>query len=249
MDLSPSEIRSQSFSRSLRGCNPQEVESFLEQTASRVESLLETQDTLKERIETLEEKLEEIGDATGKIRSAKSELSQRRSNVEREEEALARKRKSVSRQEEELQAQREAVLQIVSRLQGMMRREANNLQNLDDSPAPTSSQQAPADPTPDTGEREKSTQEWIDSLFPNRLGTGDASDAGTSQENPGSTESSDTASSKSKSRSQFEAIKKDVQDRNASNTSSSASSSSDDKDDEKPPTSELERIWDIFDES
>jgi len=247
MDLSPSEIRSQSFSRSLRGCNPQEVESFLEQTASRVESLLETQDTLKERIETLEEKLEEIGDATGKIRSAKSELSQRRSNVEREEEALARKRKSVSRQEEELQAQREAVLQIVSRLQGMMRREANNLQNLDDSPAPTSSQQAPADPTPDTGEREKSTQEWIDSLFPNRLGTGDASDAGTSQENPGSTESSDTASSKSKSRSQFEAIKKDVQDRNASNTS--ASSSSDDKDDEKPPTSELERIWDIFDES
>ena len=264
MDLSPSEIRSQSFSRSLRGCNPQEVESFLERTADRVESLLKTQESLEERVEKLESKLDEIGDATGKIRSAKSELSQRRSDVEREEKTLSRKRRSLAQKEEELEAQRAEILQIVSRLQGMMRREANNLQDLSDPSAPTPSEKPSTEGTSESGEREKSTQEWIDSLFPNRLGAGDAASANraSKQNNPGANKAGSTATSgssspSSESRSQFEAIKEDVQGRNASESSSSPASSSQstassggtDEEEDKPSTSELERIWDIFDES
>jgi hypothetical protein len=187
--------------------------------------------------------------------------------VEREEENLAQKRQSLAQKEDELEAQRAEILQIVSRLQGMMRREANNLQDLTEPSASAPAEQPSTESAPESEEREKSTQEWIDSLFPNRLGAGDAPSANSTSKpssagatKTGSTKTgpaaaSESSSTSSESRSQFEAIKEDVQERTSSQassspSSSSSSSSSNETDDEdKPSTSELERIWDIFDES
>ena len=252
MDLSPSEIRSHSFSRSLRGCSPQEVESFLERVADQVASLADARDRMQDRINNLEAKLDEIGDATGKIRSAKSELSQRQSDLAQEEERLTRRRQHLDRRQAKLDEQRDAILQIVSRLQGVMRREINNLQGID---APSSTSSAAPSPSPssadtkDTSEREKSTQEWIDSLFPNRLGAAESGNAAaqSSSASPSRPDSSDSPEPgpPSQREAQFEAIKEDVKDRTASEAPSGTTSSDDE---EKPSTSELERIWDIFEE-
>ena len=97
----------------------------------------------------------------------------------------------------------------------------------------------------DRKKKERTKQEWIDSLFPNRLGAGQkAAVPSPPKETPAEPASARPAEGqKSSGSSHFEAIKRDVQSQEKEPTGRS------DGESEKPSTNELERIWDIFDES
>jgi len=97
----------------------------------------------------------------------------------------------------------------------------------------------------DRKKKERTKQEWIDSLFPNRLGAGEkAAVQSPPKETPAEPASARPAEGqKSSGSSHFEAIKQDVQSKEKEPTGRS------DGESEEPSTNELERIWDIFDES
>jgi hypothetical protein len=97
--------------------------------------------------------------------------------------------------------------------------------------------------------KKKTKQEWIDSLFPNRLGAGDApkQEGGqeqAQQEHLQQSSREPAEGQKSSGSSHFEAIKQDVQ-KNGSAPAKPTSSN----DEDNPSTNELERIWDIFDQT
>lgn len=94
--------------------------------------------------------------------------------------------------------------------------------------------------------KERTKQEWIDSLFPNRLGAGEKAAVPSPPPNETTAEPASTRSAegqKSSGSSHFEAIKQDVQSQENGSSGRAKGESED------PPTNELERIWDIFDES
>lgn len=60
MKLTPINIKTQEFTKSLRGYDTEEVKAFLEKLSNEVESLMQENDELKEEVEFLNIKLEEF---------------------------------------------------------------------------------------------------------------------------------------------------------------------------------------------
>jgi DivIVA domain-containing protein len=231
MPLSASHIRNRSFSKGLRGLDADEVHSFLDTVADRWAELVS-------RIDTLEAKLDEIGDTADKVQTAKEraealqeEMRTREQRLDEREAALAERRDELDRKEAKLRS-------IAERLRTTLRDETRALSSL-----AGESSAADASAERDDSE-EKSTDEWVDSLFPNRLPENDpaGTDSGAAPTDAASDEDL------SASESQFEAIKQDVQGMQEEPGREPSAASSDDEEDEAPPTQEMDRIWDVFDE-
>lgn len=94
IDLTPLDVRKKAgdFTKSLRGYDPQQVESFLELAAERLEELVKENLTLKERVERLAEQVEAqsgrekaVNDALVTAQQLREEIS---ASAEREADAL-----------------------------------------------------------------------------------------------------------------------------------------------------------------
>ena len=250
MEYSPSDIRHRSFSKGLRGFKTGEVQSFLN-------GLADAWEEKEERIENLESKLKKTRERT----------EDREEKLDMKEESLTQLEQSLSEREEEVEQKEKELRAITQRLQNTLENETDALTslgdgdesasteefNLDDSTAQPASARtngksgassrssAGASKSNATSEsKEKTSEEWVDSLFPNRLpgAEGDDADDAAESDEPKKKE-------KSASESQFEAIKEDVQGKSANSSSSSAE---EEDEDTAPPTDEMERIWDVFDD-
>lgn len=253
MEYSASDIRHRSFSKGLRGFKTGEVQSFLN-------GLADAWEEKEERIENLEAKLEKTRERT----------EEREEKLDMKEESLTQLEQSLDEREEELEQKEKELRAITQRLQSTLENEADALTslgdgeagasteefNLDDSAAQpasertngksgassssTASSSGASKSNATSDSKEKTSEEWVDSLFPNRLPGAEGDDAS-------EVEDSDEPKKKEKSasESQFEAIKEDVQGKSADTSSASAE---EDDDDTAPPTDEMERIWDVFDD-
>jgi DivIVA domain-containing protein len=253
MELSASDIRNRSFSSGLRGLDEEEVYSFLNQVADQW-------DELEERVNALQAKLDEIGDSAGKARRAKEraeelkeEVQARKQRLDEREQALERRERDLDEREDEVETKQSELQSVAKRLQDVVRQEQETLSRIapdgaTPEPATTterSNGQSASDTSSESTEskeesQEKTTEEWVDSLFPNRLpgneptATSDTSDIGEEEEE----EEEDVSASKS----QFEAIKQDVQGMDAEEDDAA------EEEDDGPDTEEMDRIWDVFDD-
>jgi len=251
MEYSASDIRHRSFSKGLRGFKTGEVQSFLN-------GLADAWEEKEERIENLESKLEKTRERT----------EEREEKLDMKEESLTQLEESLNEREEELEQKEKELRVITQRLQNTLQNETDALASLGDGEgaatdefdlddeaaqpaARTNGTAGSSASSPSAGSgsstsnatsdsKEKTSEEWVDSLFPNRLpgAEDDADDESVGSDEP-------TKKEKSASESQFEAIKEDVQGKSADSASAPAE---DDDEDTAPPTDEMERIWDVFDD-
>lgn len=243
MGFSSSDIRDRSFSKGLRGFKQNEVHSFLDHVA-------EKWDEMTDHVETLEADLDEANSRLERIEAAKNNAEERLKDMEDKEARLDEKEKELEQKEARLRS-------IASRLRTTLEEEQQELARFGtpDETAATSAPASDSQPTPDperangetpsesssaptpsdsgTSSDDATTEEWVDSLFPNRLPETDDDDQ----------ESSDVAEEETEEASQFEAIKEDVQGMEADDEESSSEDS-----EEAPPTDEMEQIWDVFDD-
>lgn len=307
MDLTPSDVRNHSFSRSLRGFDAEEVKAYLESIADKIAAVSGEREELKTRIESLEKKVERYGavarvldetiddtsrsteelvqDVKAKLNAADEDAKEVARNAEEQAHAIRRKTAqlheqirdqadAVTQERRDLARRQEKLMGIAAQLTEVMGGEIKSkpTPSNDGAAAQTSTPPTlysggtpgPAADTPQKSEpaetpkekKKKTKQEWIDSLFPNRLGAGDTPQR---QEAPQNKEGSQQPSEesrepaegqKSSGSSHFEAIKQDVQNQGGGGPRKPSGTSSDASEDEDgPSTNELERIWDIFDQT
>lgn len=307
MDLTPSDVRNHSFSRSLRGFDAEEVKAYLESVADEIAAVSGEREELKTRIESLEKKVERYGavarvldetiddtsrsteelvrDVKAKLNAADEDAKEVARNAEEQAHAIRRKTAqlheqirdqadSVAKERRDLAQRQEKLMNIAAQLTEVMGGEINSrpMPSSDGATAQSSTPPtlysggtpSPAAGTPPQDEsaqtpkekKQKTKQEWIDSLFPNRLGAGDAPQG---QEAPQAQEGAQqqpeaarepAEGQKSSGSSHFEAIKQDVQKQEGgAPRKSSGKPSESSKDEDSPSTNELERIWDIFDQT
>ena len=197
-------------------------------------------------------------DANEVARSAEEQARAIRRKTAQLHEKIREQADTVSRERRDLAHRQEKLMGIVTQLTEVLGSE------IESTPLSTSDGAANERSTPPTlysggtpqteseqkPKKEKTKQEWIDSLFPNRLGAGNTPQQQNTQQNQAEQERSQQSSrepsegQKSSGSSHFEAIKQDVQ---KSGSAPSKPKSSDDED--SPSTNELERIWDIFDQT
>lgn len=254
MEISASDIRNRSFSKSLRGLTEEEVYTFLNEIADRWSKREERTQKLEGRVQTLKGKLDEIGDTADKVQEARQRAQTLQKEAEKKQKRLAEKEQELTEKQERLERTQAKLRSVANHLQDTLQEQQRTLSSLGlQNGSATPQDQPPASPSSsdqsngksDSSSNEKSTEEWVDSLFPNRLPEKDAGGAPTEEpENP----SDETGEGDmSASESQFEAIKEDVQGMD-SEGSQNASKANQGEEEESPPTDEMNRIWDVFDE-
>ncbi len=210
-----------------------------------------------------------VRDVKAKLNAADEDAREVARNAEEQARAIRRKTAqlheqireqadTVSRERRDLAHRQEKLMSIAAQLTEVLGGD------VDSTPVSTSDGAANEKSTPPTlysggtpqnqseqkPKKKKTKQEWIDSLFPNRLGAGDApqqedaTQERPQQERPQQSSRQPAEGQKSSGSSHFEAIKQDVQ-KNGSTPSKMTSSD----DEDSPSTNELERIWDIFDQT
>lgn len=239
MELSAPNIRNRSFSQGLRGLDKNEVYSFLDEVADRWAEMAK-------RIETLEAKLNEIGNTANKVQATKERAEALQEELRTKEQRLDEREQELNERQGRLETKEAKLRSIADRLEDTLQEEAQALSTLTDDGASSSDAPAEAD---DSGD--KSTEEWVDSLFPNRL-PGNESAAASAQDEPAAEDDAEEENL-SASESQFEAIKQDVQgmeeEREEVPAPRNGRAAHDDQEEsESPPTEEMNQIWDVFDE-
>lgn len=262
MDISSSDIRNRSFSQSLRGLEAEEVYAFLERVADRWDDMTRRTQELQERVHTLQAKLGEIGDTAGKAQKAKERARELQEEMESRERRLEERERELEEVQERLEAREAELRQTVQRVQEVLREETRALSSLDPENGTALEDEEPADASlagaeagqekeRPSGERDahpgndKSSKQWVDSLFPNRLPQNQADAVSTSDET--TADDATDAGDLSASESQFEAIKEDVQGMEQDGAAR-APSSGESVEDGSPPTEEMDQIWDVFDD-
>lgn len=210
---------------------------------------------VKAKLDAAREDAEDVArNAEEQARAIRRKTAQLHERIRQEADEVAEERRDLARRQQKLM---QITAQLTELAGGQLDAEAaappssDGAANTNSSAPPTlysggRSQEEPAEKK----KKKKTKQEWIDSLFPNRLGAGDAPQQ-QPPESPGSTspepaqQPSSQEGQKSSGSSHFEAIKQDVKNQNGSKPA--RPSSSDDED--GPSTNELERIWDIFDQT
>ena len=233
MALSASNIRNRSFSQGLRGLDKDEVYAFLDDVADRWTEMAS-------RIETLEAKLTEIGDTANKVQATKERAEALQEELHTKEQRLDEREQELNERQGRLETKEAKLRSIADRLQDTLREETQALSTLAD--GGSSSTDAPAD-TADESDS-KSTEEWVDSLFPNRLPGKESAAASVQDETSSEDEAEEDLSA---SESQFEAIKQDVQGMGEESKKAPVSQNGEEES-ESPPTEEMNQIWDVFDE-
>lgn len=254
MEISASDIRNRSFSQSLRGLNEEEVYTFLNEVADRWSKREERAQKLEGRVQTLKEKLDEIGDTADKVQEARQRAQTLQKEAENKQEQLAEKEQELSEKQERLERTRAKLRSVANHLQDTLQEQQRTLSSLGlqngsatekEQPSASASSRSRPKKETDSSSDEKSTEEWVDSLFPNRLPEKNVTEPDTKEPAAAPEESSEDDMSASKS--QFEAIKEDVQGMD-SEGSQSPSTANQNEEEESPPTDEMNRIWDVFDE-
>lgn len=248
MELSPSDIRNRSFSQSLRGLEEKEVYAFLDEVADQWDEMTRRAQELEERVQMLEAKLDEIGDTAAKAQTAKERAEALQEEMHAKEQRLKDKENDLDVTRERLEAKQAELRTIAQRLQDTLQEEAHSLSSLamengtaaNGTADAASSTTTETDDTEDAAPEVQSTEEWVDSLFPNRL-PGSLPTEQPEQEEPTAEEAPDEMSA---SESQFKAIKEDVQE----SRTSPPRHTSPDEEGEAPPTEEINQIWDVFEE-
>lgn len=230
MELSAPDIRNRSFSKGLRGLDADEVYAFLGDVADRWAEMTN-------RIETLETKLNEIGDTADKARTAKERAEALKAELRTREQRLDEKEQDLEERRAQLDQKAAKLRSIAERLQSTLQEETRALSALSEGTAPSGESNGESD--------DKSTEEWVDSLFPNRL-PDDESSTGARPNDRSTDEPAEEDLSASES--QFEAIKQDVQGMQEEPRADAPAASTDDEENEPPPTKEMDQIWDVFDE-
>lgn len=244
------------------GAVAQVLDDTLETTERSTEELVRD---VKAKLEAAGQDAEEAAErAEEQARAIRRKTARMHERLRAEADTLADERRALAQRQQRL-------MEIAGQLTQVLAAEVDAGQHIADAPAsnaPASNKpasNAPAsndgasdsDSTPpalgatpsESRKKEKTKQEWIDSLFPNRLGSGE----GAGGQQPAAEPSAADASSagepsegqRSSSASHFEAIKQDVQNQGGS----SQPSKSKNKTESGPDTNELERIWDIFDQT
>jgi len=213
---------------------------------------------VKAKLDAAQEDAEEVArNAEEQARAIRRKTAELHERIRQEADEVTEERRQLARRQQKLM---QVAVQLTELAGGQ----------LDAEPAPPSSDGAGSTSTTpptlysggrtqeqseQTEKKKKTKQEWIDSLFPNRLGAGDAPQPqGRSQEQERQTpkaESEDPSGEsregqKSSGSSHFEAIKQDVKSQGGQKPRRAASGSDDE---DGPSTNELERIWDIFDQT
>ena len=238
MALSASNIRNRSFSQGLRGLDEDEVYSFLDEVADRWAEMAS-------RVETLEAKLNEIGETANKVQATKERAEALQEELHSKEQRLDEREQELNERQGRLEAKEAKLRSIADRLQDTLREETQALSTLTD--GESSSADVPADTVDDSDS--KSTEEWVDSLFPNRLPGKESAAASGQDETSSEGEDEEDLSA---SESQFEAIKQDVQgmgeESEEAPVANGQAAHNDQEESESPPTEEMNQIWDVFDE-
>lgn len=235
MEFSASNIRNRSFSKGLRGLDSEEVYSFLDDLADQWAEMAS-------RIETLEAKLDEIGDAASKAKTAKNRAEELQEDMRAKEQRLDERERDLDERHDQLEAKQAKLRSIAERLQGTLREEKQALSSLTDGATATD---ADVNGNGESTSEEKSTEEWVDSLFPDRLPGNQPTETAERKDAEAADESDEDLSA---SESQFEAIKEDVQGIKSDGSTNAQPSNNDEDDTESPPTEEMNQIWDVFDE-
>ena len=232
MELSASNIRNRSFSQGLRGLDADEVYAFLEEVADQWAEM-------GSRIETLEAKLNEIGDTASKVKATKERAEALQEELRAKEERLDEKEQELDEVRGRLDRKQAKLRSIAERLQDTLQEETRALSALAGGDAASTTEEE----SEGAGSEDKSTEEWVDSLFPNRLPENE-SEAAAAQDDA-SSEATDEEELSARE-SQFEAIKEDVQGLQSEEEETVAAP--DTEEEESPPTEEMNQIWDVFDE-
>lgn len=225
MPLTPTDIRSRSFSRTLRGLDPEEVETFLETVAERVEQLVAVHAELKKRLAAMQETIDQVQDTRERV-------ARRRERLDERKEQLAAKEYRLDEQRTAVEEDRETLMRVVARLQGEMESELQILRTLDSARA--------AGATGETsGDDAASTEELVDSLFPDRLAA-ETADAG---ENTNRVASDDELphSDLDTVTQQFERIQDDLQKQESTEGTADPV-----EEDEEVSEEEVNRIMEVF---
>jgi DivIVA domain-containing protein len=226
MSLDPSTIRNRSFSQGLRGLDADEVYGFLDDVADRLDTLTQERDTLQERVAELEANLDKVRGAVKTARKAQQQAEDARAKAEAEKRRLAARKNDLDAERTALNETKDELEALLTQLQSALEH-ARTLEGLD----------LGGVQSVDEAE-EPSTEERLKSLFPNQLPGGDGASEPT--DSPAGNSASEEASASAR-RTQFQAIKEDVQDISADDGDAS--------DEDKPPTEEMNRIWDVFEEA
>ena len=102
MEISPLDVRSQTFRRKFKGCDPDEVKQFLDAVADRMEAMLKAKEDLERENTSLKDRIEAYGKMEGTLRDtlltaqrvsadAKANAQQAAANVIKEAEVEAKK--------------------------------------------------------------------------------------------------------------------------------------------------------------
>ncbi|PEN12644.1 hypothetical protein CRI94_14110 [Longibacter salinarum] len=247
-----------------------EMKSRIEKLESKVERYGAVARVLDETIDDTNRSTEElVRDVKAKLDAAKEDAEEVARNAEEQARAIRRKTAQlherirqeadeVTEQRRDLARRQQKLMQITAQLTelagGQIDAEASSSDgaaNTSTTPPTLYSGGRPQEEAGQKEKKEKTKQEWIDSLFPNRLGAGDAPqperEPAQSTSEPTSQESEEPAEGqKSSGSSHFEAIKQDVKSQGGQKQ---ARPSASDDDEDGPSTNELERIWDIFDQT
>jgi DivIVA domain-containing protein len=239
MELSASDIRNRSFSQGLRGLDAQEVHAFLDEVADRWDERARRTHALEERVDTLQARLDEIGDTADKAQTTKERAEEFQEELRTREQRLDEKERELEGLRDRLEAKQTQLRSIAQRLQDALQDETRALSALfDDAAVPPADADSDAEDSTD----DESAEEWVDSLFPNRLPKNEPAPTADSPEQTAEEDDPDLSARES----QFEAIKQDVQGMQSNGSESPADA--DETEDEPPPTEEINRIWDVFDD-
>lgn len=241
MEFSPSDIRNRSFSKSLRGLEEEEVYTFLNDLADQWDRMVRRRQDLQDRIQTLESKLDAIDH---------EEVEALQEELDAKEQRLKEKERELDEAYGRLETKQAKLRTVVQRLQDTMEEQQRTLSSL----APENGRadreaSASGAANEDTEDRdtssEKSKEEWVDSLFPNRLPENEPTEAARDSDEAGPDEPTDEISARE---TQFEAIKEDVQDM-GSDGADRGSTSKENEEDESSSTEEVNRIWDVLEQT
>jgi len=257
MTITPSEIRSRSFSRGLRGLKASEVEAFLEAVASQVEQLIDEREQLEARLEQAEQKLQNVRHVYEKIQERAADLDEREQRLKEEKQSIEEKRKATAREQTSVDAEKEKLMRVIARLQGALENELQILTDLRSGGQSVFDPEgtAVADSEEETDTEEKSTEELINSLFPKRLGPSNTH-AGEKSQSTAGDDTSET-SDEGAAAQQFDRIKQDIQEeeqeteRRPSGASSAEKKETDANaadEDEEVSTEELDQIMGVFED-
>ena len=243
------------------------------------ETLDNTERSTEELVRDVKAKLKAAGkEAEEAAERAEEQARAIRRKTARMHERLRTEADSISDERRALAQRQQRLMEIAGQLTQVLAAEVDAGQHIADAPAsnaPASNgpaSNAPASNTPaskdgasgndstppalgatssEPRKKEKTKQEWIDSLFPNRLGSGEEAGGQQPSTEPSAADASSAGEpaqgQRSSSASHFEAIKQDVQSQDGSSQTSGSKNKN--KTESGPDTNELERIWDIFDQT